>query len=68
MTTWGKALCSLAVSVLFAAPPALAHAQAFFRDQGADVLVSSPDAFATVLADDVRKWAVVVKASGARED
>ena len=44
------------------------EAQAFFRDQGADVLIMTPDAFMSVLVEDVKKWARVVKASGARID
>lgn len=42
--------------------------QAFFRDQGADVFLTSPDAFLKLLEEDVKKWAKVVKSSGARID
>jgi tripartite-type tricarboxylate transporter receptor subunit TctC len=42
--------------------------QAFFKQQGADVYVTTPDAFFKQLEDDVRKWAVVVKSSGAHLD
>lgn len=44
------------------------EAQAFFRDQGAEALPSTVDGFARTLEDDVKKWAKVVKASGARID
>jgi tripartite-type tricarboxylate transporter receptor subunit TctC len=42
--------------------------QAFFKDQGAEPLLTTPDAFLRLLEDDVRKWAKVVKSSGARID
>lgn len=42
--------------------------QAFFRDQGADVLITSPQVFRKTLEEDVVKWAKVVKASGAKVD
>jgi len=42
--------------------------QAFFRKQGADSLVSTPEAFLRMLESDVEKWARVVKSSGARID
>ncbi|HEY4371766.1 MAG TPA: tripartite tricarboxylate transporter substrate binding protein [Burkholderiales bacterium] len=45
-----------------------AEVQAFFRQQGADVYITTPEAFLKQLQDDVRKWAVVVKNSGARLD
>jgi tripartite-type tricarboxylate transporter receptor subunit TctC len=41
---------------------------AHFREQGADPFISTPDAFLKMLEEDVRKWAKVVKASGARID
>jgi tripartite-type tricarboxylate transporter receptor subunit TctC len=37
-------------------------------DQGAEPVGSKPEEFAQVLRDDIAKWAVVVKASGARSD
>ena len=42
--------------------------QAFFRQQGADAYITTPEAFGKQLEDDVRRWAVVVKSSGARLD
>ncbi|MDB5803013.1 MAG: hypothetical protein JWN73_335 [Betaproteobacteria bacterium] len=45
-----------------------AEVQAFFRQQGADVYITTPETFHKQLEDDVRKWAVVVKSSGARLD
>ena len=47
---------------------ASANVQAFFKAQGADTLTTTPDAFLRMLKDDVRKWAHVVKSSGARLD
>ena len=44
------------------------ESQAFFRDQGAEVLVMKPDVFQRTLESDVVKWAKVVKASGAKLD
>jgi tripartite-type tricarboxylate transporter receptor subunit TctC len=41
---------------------------AHFKEQGADPLILSPDAFLKMLEDDVQKWAKVVKSSGARID
>ena len=43
-------------------------AQAFFKDQGSEPLIISPDAFLKTLQDDVVKWAKIVKSSGARID
>ncbi|MNP99606.1 Tripartite tricarboxylate transporter family receptor [compost metagenome] len=40
----------------------------FFRNQGADTLITSPDKFHAMLESDVVKWAKVVKASGAKVD
>ena len=42
--------------------------QAFFRNQGSEPLVMSPDEFMKTLQDDVVRWARVVKTSGARID
>lgn len=42
--------------------------QAFFKDQGSEPLIMSPDDFMKLLQDDVQKWAKVVKSSGARLD
>jgi tripartite-type tricarboxylate transporter receptor subunit TctC len=42
--------------------------RAFLKTQGADPLISTPEAFLALLDSDVRKWAAVVKASGARVD
>ncbi len=42
--------------------------QAFFKDQGAEALVTTPEAFHRLLEEDVKKWAKVVKSSGARID
>ncbi len=42
--------------------------QAFFKDQGAESFVTTPDAFLRLLESDVVKWAKVVKSSGARVD
>jgi tripartite-type tricarboxylate transporter receptor subunit TctC len=42
--------------------------RAFLKTQGADPLVSTPEAFLALLESDVQKWAKVVKASGARVD
>jgi len=44
------------------------ESQAFFRDQGAEVLVMTPEVFLKTLESDVVKWAKVVKASGAKLD
>jgi len=44
------------------------ESQAFFREQGAEPLVMTPDAFHNTLESDVVKWAKVVKASGAKLD
>ncbi|MGE0313605.1 MAG: Bug family tripartite tricarboxylate transporter substrate binding protein [Lautropia sp.] len=44
------------------------ESQAFFRGRGAEVLVSSPDAFLKTLERDVVSWAKAVKASGAKID
>jgi tripartite-type tricarboxylate transporter receptor subunit TctC len=41
---------------------------AFFKDQGAEPLVNTPDSFLKLLEEDVKKWAAVVKSSGARID
>jgi tripartite-type tricarboxylate transporter receptor subunit TctC len=45
-----------------------AEVQAFFKDQGAEALITTPDAFQKLLEEDVQKWAKVVKSSGARID
>ena len=45
-----------------------ADVQAFFREQGAETLITGAQAFQKMLEDDVQKWARVVKASGARID
>jgi tripartite-type tricarboxylate transporter receptor subunit TctC len=42
--------------------------QAFFRKQGAEALLTSPETFLKMLESDVQKWAKVVKSSGARID
>ena len=42
--------------------------QAFFKEQGAETLTMTPDAFLALLESDVQKWAKVVKSSGARID
>jgi tripartite-type tricarboxylate transporter receptor subunit TctC len=39
-----------------------------FASSGADPYATTPEQFARVLRDDIQKWAVVVKASGARID
>ena len=52
------------VAELLRAPDVVAH----FKEQGADPLILSPDAFLKMLEDDVQKWAKVVKSSGARID
>jgi tripartite-type tricarboxylate transporter receptor subunit TctC len=44
------------------------ESQAFFRDQGAETLVMSSEAFLKVLEEDIVKWGKVVKASGAKMD
>lgn len=44
------------------------EAHAFFRKQGADTLLTTPEAFLRLLESDVQKWARVVKSSGARID
>lgn len=38
------------------------------NDQGADVAGSTPDAFAKLIRDDIARWGVVVKESGAKID
>jgi tripartite-type tricarboxylate transporter receptor subunit TctC len=45
-----------------------AEAQAFFREQGAEALITPVDAFQKMLESDVVKWAKVVRSSGARID
>jgi tripartite-type tricarboxylate transporter receptor subunit TctC len=45
-----------------------AEVQALFKKQGAETLLTSPGAFSRMLEADVRKWAKVVKASGAHLD
>jgi tripartite-type tricarboxylate transporter receptor subunit TctC len=42
--------------------------RAFLKTQGADALITTPEAFLALLESDVAKWAEVVKASGARLD
>jgi tripartite-type tricarboxylate transporter receptor subunit TctC len=42
--------------------------RAFLKTQGADALITTPEAFLALLEADVAKWAKVVKASGARID
>ncbi len=45
-----------------------AEAQAFFREQGAEALITPVDTFQRMLEADVVKWAKVVRSSGARVD
>src|SRR5258706_2571503 len=40
----------------------------FFKTQGAEALITTPEDFHKMLVSDVEKWAKVVKASGARID
>ena len=42
--------------------------QDFFKSQGAEPLITSPEEFQKMLVSDAAKWAKVVKASGARID
>jgi tripartite-type tricarboxylate transporter receptor subunit TctC len=42
--------------------------RAFLETQGAEALVTTPEGFHALLDSDVRKWAEVVKSSGARID
>ena len=42
--------------------------QEFFKTQGAEALITSPEEFQKLLVADVAKWAKVVKASNARID
>jgi tripartite-type tricarboxylate transporter receptor subunit TctC len=42
--------------------------QEFFKAQGADALITTPEAFQKLLISDVDKWSKVVKASNARID
>ncbi len=42
--------------------------QDFFKGQGAEALITTPEEFHKMLVADVAKWAKVVKASGARID
>lgn len=44
------------------------ESQVFFKAQGAETFITTPDAFLKLLEEDVRKWARVVKTSGARID
>lgn len=44
------------------------EAQAFFREQGAEAMVTTPEAFQALLESDIAKWGRVVTASGARLD
>ncbi|MBA3477649.1 MAG: tripartite tricarboxylate transporter substrate binding protein [Lautropia sp.] len=40
----------------------------FFMKQGADIVTSTPEAFATMAANERDRWAQIIKASGARID
>jgi tripartite-type tricarboxylate transporter receptor subunit TctC len=42
--------------------------RAFLETQGADALTMTPEGFHALLESDVRKWAEIVKSSGARID
>jgi tripartite-type tricarboxylate transporter receptor subunit TctC len=42
--------------------------QDFFKAQGAEALISTPEELHRMLVSDAEKWAKVVKASGARID
>jgi tripartite-type tricarboxylate transporter receptor subunit TctC len=44
------------------------EARAFFRDRGAEAMITTPDQFQAMLESDVVKWGKVVKASGAKND
>jgi tripartite-type tricarboxylate transporter receptor subunit TctC len=45
-----------------------AEVKVLFEKRGAEPFTTTPDAFGKLLEDDVRKWAKVVKSSGARID
>jgi tripartite-type tricarboxylate transporter receptor subunit TctC len=42
--------------------------EAFFKKQGGETFITTPDVFLKLLENDVQKWAKVVKSSGARID
>ena len=44
------------------------ESEAFFNNQGAEAMITSPEAFQKTLEADVIKWAKVVEASGAKID
>ena len=72
MPTRGRTRCSVGVldraSLRLDVRASPLRAQAFFAGQGAETMVTTPEAFQKILEEDVVKWGKAVKASGAKID